>query len=272
MEEKYPHKCEECTQSFKKLGKLNRHIKEKHLNTRNFICDSCSKDFKRNSHLQRHKLIHSNNPKPFSCNIDNCIQKFSNKQHLERHINIIHSQQKIRCENCDITFNKKIQLLKHNTDAHGLSKPFVCHFEGCNSSFFKTSSLQLHQASHKITCNVNEQSIQCNNLISDHISRISHGDSNECQDHIRSEPEKNPKIEEDTKKDFLEEKSINIPPAMDEVNAAKKKKLNPPNPNAQAKTKANAKKNVYVCFYEKCMKAYTTVNVLCFSYINVIFF
>ena len=51
-----------------------------------------------------------------------------------------------------------------------------------------------------------------------------------------------------------EEKTFNIHLSMDGVKKAEKK----------TKTKDNARKNIYVCFYEKCMKAYTTVNVLYF--------
>lgn len=88
--------CTECLKSFKKKGKLNRHINEIHLNLKEFCCDVCQKAFKRSSHLKRHVLIHSTDPKPFKCFYTECLLRFSDKYHLERHIKVKHQKYKIQ--------------------------------------------------------------------------------------------------------------------------------------------------------------------------------
>lgn len=111
--------CKECGREFKKVGKLQRHIREIHQNLKPFKCDICDKEFKRNSHLKRHMTCHSENPKPFFCSLDGCTQRFSNKHHLVRHIKLVHDQDRYRCKSCDMSFKKKKLLQKHLIDEHG---------------------------------------------------------------------------------------------------------------------------------------------------------
>ena len=110
--------CKDCGKEFKKVGKLQRHIREIHQNLKPFKCEICQKEFKRNSHLKRHMTCHSENPKPFLCTLDGCAQRFSNKHHLARHVKIVHDQDRYRCKSCDVSFKKKKFLQKHFTDEH----------------------------------------------------------------------------------------------------------------------------------------------------------
>ena len=88
------------------------------MNLKPFKCDYCDKQFKRKFHLTRHMVAHSENPKPFTCTIENCTQRFSNKHHLTRHVKIIHDQDRYRCKLCDTRFKKKSQLQKHIKESH----------------------------------------------------------------------------------------------------------------------------------------------------------
>lgn len=59
--------CEKCQRTFSNRSKLSRHVRESHMNIKNFDCSICNKTFKRNSHLKRHMISHSKEPKPFKC-------------------------------------------------------------------------------------------------------------------------------------------------------------------------------------------------------------
>jgi len=146
-----PLTCDQCGKEFQKKNKLNRHVKEAHSDEKPYQCEVCDAHFKRNSHLTRHKkLKHSEDPKSFNCTIDSCVQKFATKQHLDRHIKTIHFGEKIKCEECDIIFNKKSLLAKHLCTVHNQPKPFLCNLQSCTQGFFRETDLAKHQTtSHK---------------------------------------------------------------------------------------------------------------------------
>jgi hypothetical protein len=141
------NKCDTCGKIFKKKSKLNRHIRETHLNLKEHVCTFCKKEFKRNSHLKRHLVIHGEDPKPFVCNYPGCFLRFLDKYHLERHIKVKHTMEfRVKCEQCPATFDKKIALHRHNYQVHGKTKPFEC--SECGKGFFKSFLLSKHLASH----------------------------------------------------------------------------------------------------------------------------
>jgi len=215
-------KCEECGKEFKKKNKFNRHVKETHSDDKPYKCEECGTEFKRNSHLTRHKkLKHSDDPKPFSCNIDNCLQKFATKQHLDRHIKTIHFGDKIKCEECDVFFNKKSLLLKHQTQIHKKQEPFICSVEGCGRGFFREIDLTKHQKVHE-----NKDQGLASLNIKRRRSCLSEGISTEAA--------------------FSE----NFDKASESSNAL--------NLTLQ-KTKS---KELYLCFYEGCLKAFSRVKSL----------
>jgi len=187
----------------KKKNKLNRHIKETHDNERTYKCEDCGKDFKRNSHLTRHKKIHSENPKPFICTIDNCCQNFSTKQHLERHIQLIHFCEKFKCGDCELLFNKKRLLLKHEFEVHNKGNPFLCEIKECSKIFFRECDFIKHSQLHEIK------------KIPDDCASITVNSDNLQTESIQQE-------QTDLKRQKSEEKQV------------------------------------YLCFYQDCLKSFTT--------------
>ncbi|KAL4510340.1 hypothetical protein ABPG72_008230 [Tetrahymena utriculariae] len=133
--------CEQCKRTFSKKSKLSRHVRESHLNIKNFTCTQCNKTFKRNSHLKRHMISHSAEPKPFKCN--QCTMQFACKHHLERHIKTLHAEDfPFQCEICPLRFPKRACLYKHLTFIHNLKKPYKCG--ECDKDFFKNGQLIRH--------------------------------------------------------------------------------------------------------------------------------
>ncbi|KAL4484798.1 hypothetical protein ABPG74_019975 [Tetrahymena malaccensis] len=133
--------CEQCQRTFSKKSKLSRHVRESHLNIKNFTCTQCNKTFKRNSHLKRHMISHSAEPKPFKCS--QCTMQFACKHHLERHIKTLHAEDfPFQCELCHLRFPKRACLYKHLTFIHNLKKPYKCG--ECDKDFFKNGQLIRH--------------------------------------------------------------------------------------------------------------------------------
>lgn len=141
--------CEQCFRSFRKKNKLNRHIKEIHLNIKAYTCNICHKSFKRNSHLKRHQIVHSEDPKPFKCLYPNCLMRFSDKYHLQRHVRVKHKNINFSCENCNLSFEKKLFLYKHNFQSHKIEKPFKCAQNHCFKSFYTKGVLAKHLRHHE---------------------------------------------------------------------------------------------------------------------------
>lgn len=212
--------CEICSKQFKKKGKLNRHVKETHTDNKPYKCEECSAEFKRASHLTRHnRMKHSEEPKSFVCNVDNCLQKFSTKQHLDRHIKILHFGEKLKCEECDVVFNKKILYAKHLSNVHNKAKPFLCPLLNCKKSFFREGDLLNH-------------------------IKLKHEENNSEESSKRAPETQLDSLSTEAFSESYEKGSENS--GLSKVNLKKKR------------VKKDGEKQIFVCFYEDCMKPFTT--------------
>ena len=214
--------CEQCGKTFQKKNKLNRHVKEVHSEEKLYQCEVCEAQFKRNSHLTRHKkLKHSDDPKSFNCTIDSCVQKFATKQHLDRHIKTIHFGEKIKCEECDIIFNKKSLLAKHLSTVHNKSKPFLCNFQDCAQGFFREVDLLKHQ-------------------------KVTHEEHKDQVSSVSGRKRKASCLSENFSTEAVSENSnvLSI--------------ITPKSPKKD--------KQLYLCFYQDCLKAFTSVRILLYEF------
>ena len=94
--------CSYCSKTFQMKKSLNRHEREKHMETNknshftedtssidDIKCVGCEKTFKRREHMERHmKSVHAEK-KLFPCSL--CSKEFSRKDILVRHVKYIHN-------------------------------------------------------------------------------------------------------------------------------------------------------------------------------------
>ena len=103
-EEKHPEVmmveiCAVCDQNFSSTFNLNRHITNKHNNTRLFECSMCGFKTKRKEQLKEHRETH-NAEISFEC--DTCDFVSNRRRELEGHKQKCRGRHKIyQCENCD---------------------------------------------------------------------------------------------------------------------------------------------------------------------------
>ena len=76
-----------------------------------------------------------------------CEKEFANKTRRDRHVREVHQQKKVECPDCDETFSKRENLLRHRAAAHNTKAPsFKCDI--CDKSFSRHDNLVTHQRVH----------------------------------------------------------------------------------------------------------------------------
>ena len=280
--------CDRCPKTFKKKNKLSRHIKETHLNLKEFTCSICNKSFKRNSHLKRHIVVHSSEPKPYKCLYVNCLLRFSDKYHLERHIKVKHKNIKFECSACGLSFDKKLFLFKHNFQSHNLDKPFKCEHNGCNKSFYTKGTLAKHTKHHEFPFKKTKKSqvvlsqvntseplsegltIKLDSLINNHS--YNGNDIPSPAKFLEGFKEELDYFDEESLgiKEFIKKEEINSNEFNNELkyeNKVKNENLDEKNNEKEKKIKRNKKKRshenhnfLFTCLETNCGKTYSTVK------------
>lgn len=137
--------CKLCKKGFSANGALNRHIFDLHT----WVCQHCELVFEYKFLLQKH-LISAHPEKKdilikpkFNCNI--CGRRYSAKGNLSKHIAEAH---KLKCKDCEETFELEHLLIEHFTREHNGSNyspknpSFKC--ADCEKSYTTKFSLQRH--------------------------------------------------------------------------------------------------------------------------------
>jgi len=122
-------------------------------------------------------VVHADDKKPFKCPY--CILRYSYQSHLKQHIEKNHTIKEDLnhfCIICNIHFNKKSHLNKHNF-IHNGEKPFKCYYPFCEKSYFNEGKLNCHiRKDHNLNTNItisnkiNDINMRISNNISENIS------------------------------------------------------------------------------------------------------
>lgn len=108
-----PYKCKFCDKSFAQGSSCTSH--EKLHSVGNPIpCTVCSKKFKDNYNLRRH--IRRQHQEKFECKY--CKKNFSRTDRLKIHENLHTGEIIYKCRFCDVIFNEKLTLLRHEKSKH----------------------------------------------------------------------------------------------------------------------------------------------------------
>jgi len=86
----------------------------------------------------------------------------STLHNLKRHYKRVHSEKKLSCKECGISFNKRYQLINHQAEQH-LGSMYKC--DKCNKSFGTLSIFDRHQKIHEKHYPCSECSEEFRNLM-----------------------------------------------------------------------------------------------------------
>ena len=103
--------CPVCGTSFMHLKRRNEHVK---FCGKTLTCDKCGKEFKTKQSLVGHH--NAKHTEKFKCMT--CKKCFESESKLARY-NITHDKTNvIRCDKCSKTFNRRDNMLLHQTNKH----------------------------------------------------------------------------------------------------------------------------------------------------------
>lgn len=173
----YKFKCDLCDKQTRTQHQLNTHIKNIHLNIRNYRCDFCEKSFYTKQACEEHRRTHTGE-RPFSCEICGktfvagnalishkrfhndfypyscllCDKKFKVRRSLVNHVRTHTGERPFECDLCAKTFNNSSQYSYHKRVTHSEERRFTC--EVCGNRFktnkFLTRHMELHSSSRSL--------------------------------------------------------------------------------------------------------------------------
>lgn len=110
---KLPFICEICQKGFMRKEYLEAHVNV-HNGIKTFVCQVCDKRFVSQKNLDAHMKYHDGNVKKKGCNICGKMLTTGFEEHLRTHLNL----KEFECDICDLRFNTKGALSKHNKNKH----------------------------------------------------------------------------------------------------------------------------------------------------------
>ncbi|XP_055586462.1 transcription factor grauzone-like [Uranotaenia lowii] len=134
-------KCDECGKRYTSHHVLYMHIRNKHRAPR-FVCDICAKAFHLKSEFNKHKMQHEN-PDQLKMQCQHCLKWFKNRDYWRAHVRL-HVVGEIKCELCDRVCPNRVAYRSHWKHVHG-NKSFKCDW--CDKTFKKALNLKEHIAS-----------------------------------------------------------------------------------------------------------------------------
>ena len=150
-----------ATHGAKSMGVIWTHHQSEHLSkdaNLPFNCDQCPKSFPLHSILASH-IASTHDLKKCSQICDVCGKTIAgSKNKIKQHM-LVHTGEKIKCSQCDITFSRPGSLRRHMQHQHNVSNLHFCDI--CGKTWNTRSALNDHRESHKTESGENQQQREC---------------------------------------------------------------------------------------------------------------
>lgn len=124
-----------------------------------FACKVCGEELDSRKALNRHLIKEHNaeQPRNFSCQIEDCQKSFTMRDTLIKHIKIVHQGTKYPCNRCPTVLSTRMSLRRHIESCHLKIKSFSC--DTCGSTYTEQKSLKSHV--QKVHLGIVEKKIPC---------------------------------------------------------------------------------------------------------------
>ncbi|CAG9106463.1 unnamed protein product [Plutella xylostella] len=147
------HQCKKCKQRYDTYDDRVKHMKKCH--------EEPSDGAQQNDDEEKG---------PYRCNV--CSKMFELRHQLSNHLRRIHPPGGIRCEPCDLTFPRHVDLINHRYDEH-LKKPKnkcnMCNYETRRQSCLKAHTDRVHLKVLAVTCQVCGLQFYCETNLRAHM-------------------------------------------------------------------------------------------------------
>lgn len=137
-----------CGQEFTNISNMHRHFRDQHYLPYFFPCTECDSHFRRKNKLRDHLIIvhHLGNYK-YVC--VKCELGFSNRPTFSQHLRTHKDKEMRPCDNCELSFLKWSDLVKHRREAHKVVQTGRFSCDNCPKIFFWKKSLKVHMKIHE---------------------------------------------------------------------------------------------------------------------------
>ena len=139
------HLCSICGKDFLSAGCLERHMSHYHQQGNLVSCDQCGKGYKDQARLTNH--INRKHAGPYQFKREHlcveCGKVLSSKVNLDNHIYRFHSDNAIKCQECEREFRHPYDLVRHIGQVH-TAKEKTERCTQCDKMFYNSKALQLH--------------------------------------------------------------------------------------------------------------------------------
>lgn len=144
------YKCKDpkCGREFTNISNMHRHFKEQHWLHYYFPCTECDCHFRRRFKLKTHLMtVHKIGDFKYIC--AKCESGFFNRPSYLKHIATHEEKLRRPCDNCELTFLKWSDLVKHKREAHKVVQTGRFYCDLCTRVFTWKKSLRAHMKVHE---------------------------------------------------------------------------------------------------------------------------
>ncbi|XP_040264256.1 zinc finger protein ZXDC isoform X1 [Bufo bufo] len=138
-----------CAKAFDRKQQLKVHLLSHTEEQRPYKCqvENCGWSFTTLYKLKRHLQSHDKQ-RPFSCDAPGCGKSFTTVYNLKAHLKAHEQENLFRCDACGEAFPTATKLSAHRRTHFEPERPYKCEFDGCDKSFITVTALFSHHRAH----------------------------------------------------------------------------------------------------------------------------